>query len=270
MQRNLEKEEKIKQEVEQLNRELDDLIDKENLEEKDFARIDEINTRLEEINPLPYKFPKKEVWKKIEDKYPIRDVSITKEVESKKASGHKRVFRRFRPVGIAAVIVVFICVCSNLFVGANKFSGYRTVSNELLTISGSDPEESDIKMFSSIEEIEEYTENDFLLPEYLPAEYVFSYAVYSKTTGHSVISFISEENLDEELIFRIKPLGNEANDDIQEENSEVNVITRNNISYNVFQRDGAVVIEWAYDGYLYELNGNINEEEVEKIIDSII
>ncbi|MCC8013685.1 MAG: DUF4367 domain-containing protein [Eubacterium sp.] len=269
MKKNLEKEEKIKQEVEVLNGELDDLIDKDNLGEKDFARLDEINARLDEINPLPYKFPKKEVWKRFEDEYLTEDMPKTDTHESKKPGGKGKTFRRLRLVGIATMMVIVISICSNLFVGANKFSGYRTVSDELLTISGSDPEENDFKMFSSVEELEEYTENDFLLPVFLPDEYKFSYAVYSKTTGYSTISFISEENLDEELIFRIKPLENEANDDIQEENGEANVITHNNISYNVFQRDGAVVIEWAYDGYLYELNGNINEEEVEKIIDSI-
>ncbi|MCC8013683.1 MAG: DUF4367 domain-containing protein [Eubacterium sp.] len=177
-------------------------------------------------------------------------------------------------IWLAAVCAVcFMLIRGNLFSLSDIFeSNLKNLRYQ--EIEKTDTEDSGFDAYSTVNEMEEYAGTKFMLPGWLPDDYVLQYVIYSDISETAVISFSSEKNEGSEIkMLAAHIIENDEHTSwnlyVEKDDTPPYTITHNNIKFEVYGNNGDTVICWDFNGYTYILSGIIEENEVKKIVNNI-
>lgn len=279
MEDNLRSESDAYREIERLKSELDGLLDREKLGYTELMRIDEINERLQELDPLPREFSIRDEWGRFEKEFlsggraadETKRTESTGSTESTECKPVKRLkLSRFGLLGLAAVMVAVISVFSTMLVGVDLFSGFRILTDDTIEIRYNEEEPSEtetegFESYGSVEELEEFLDIKLMVPKWLPEGYEPGYVIYSAESNSVVIRCYKEDSEDE-IVQIIRKLTDGKRAFVPKDDTPPYTVVHNNIEFNVYGNNGESFIEWTYNGYSYYLSGVLDEDEISKII----
>ncbi|MCC8097329.1 MAG: DUF4367 domain-containing protein [Eubacterium sp.] len=257
-------------EIEKLTGELEALISKAEMDYRDLKRIDEINGRLEELEPLPEEFSAEEEWGKFEKEF-LSGKARTDETKRKKVKKFNR--KKLWLLGAAAAVIMIANIFSTMLVGADLFSGFKILTDNTLEIryKETEPQDTvsgDYESYSSVNELEEQLDIKFMLPGWLPKGYDVGYVIYSSGSGSVVIRYYLQGS-DNEIVQIIRKLTDGKRIYMPKDDTPPYTVVHDNIEFNVYGNGSESFIEWTYNGYSYYLGGVLDEEQIRKIINNM-
>lgn len=130
-----------------------------------------------------------------------------------------------------------------------------------------------IKTYSSVEEVLKELPSNPSLPKWLPDGFTFKYAEKFARSNNLKILLFYQDNTNKAIVFDLSIYddGNKAAENINFEKDEKSVETyeKNNVKHYIMNNLGQVQAVWSDSVVLYNITGDVSAGEMKKIIDSM-
>lgn len=258
----------------QLLEEIDHLFENSTDANLDVARIEDCLSKLQERAPVMEDYDPAQTWEKFQTDHPLLFESENAQKQSGKVIEHfKRPRKLLRVVAIAAVMLFALVISANAlgFRPVTKIIEWSKETFVLRVKSSGEmklPESERVKYRTLREAVESDGYNASFCPSWIPKDY--SASAINRVVSDKAVLYYAEYSSERGTLLMTAQLLTVAQTDavIEKDDSVIEYFHEDALFY-IYTNTGVPCAVWQQNNFLCSLDGDVTEEELYKILNSI-